>query len=104
MEITILSGDEFAERVFKILDLYDSKEIDRMQLLLKFMEMYATVINKAMGGMYDKKQVAEMLNSCLRRHTWMKDGVSYVGNGTYTLKQAQEMLESDLKEIYAKAP
>lgn len=27
----------------------------------------------------------------LLRHTWMKDGVTYVGNGTYTLSQAIKM-------------
>lgn len=27
----------------------------------------------------------------LLRHTWMKDGVTYVGNGTYTLTEAIEM-------------
>lgn len=95
-----LQGDEFAERVFKILDLYDAKEVDRIQLLIKFMEMFSVTINKAMGGMYDSKQVKTMLDSCLRRHTWMKDGTSYVGNGTYTLTQAQAMLEEDFKHIY----
>ena len=24
----------------------------------------------------------------LSRHTWMRDGISYVGNGTYTLSEA----------------
>jgi hypothetical protein len=32
----------------------------------------------------------------LLRHTWMRDGVTYVGNGTYTLAQAREMVEADL--------
>jgi len=27
----------------------------------------------------------------LRRHSWMKDGVTYVGNGTYTMKEALGM-------------
>ena len=27
----------------------------------------------------------------LLRHTWMKDGTTYVGNGTYTLKEAKKM-------------
>ena len=98
----MLWGDVFAERVFKILDLYEANEIDRIQLLCKFVEMYAPVLNKAIGPVYDKKTVKAMLESCLRRHTWMKDGVTYVGNGTYTLAQAQKMLEADYKDyLYA---
>lgn len=31
----------------------------------------------------------------LKRHTWMKDGVTYVGNGTYTLKEAVKSAEQD---------
>lgn len=31
----------------------------------------------------------------LKRHTWMKDGITYVGNGTYTLREAIEMAERD---------
>jgi len=31
----------------------------------------------------------------LRRHTWMKDGITYVGNGTYTLTEAIELAERD---------
>lgn len=31
----------------------------------------------------------------LRRHTWMKDGTTYVGNGTYTLKEAIESAKKD---------
>lgn len=34
----------------------------------------------------------------LRRHTWMKDGVTYVGNGTYTLSDAIDMLVKDYPE------
>lgn len=32
----------------------------------------------------------------LDRHTWMRDGVTYVGNGTYTLRQAIQMAAKDL--------
>ena len=46
----------------------------------------------------DKKRVALVVNDFfregflmgLKRHTFMKDGVTYVGNGTYTLKEALE--------------
>jgi len=31
----------------------------------------------------------------LKRHTWMKDGVIYVGNGTYTLQEAIEFGKKD---------
>lgn len=31
----------------------------------------------------------------LKRHTWMKDGVTYVGNGFYTLKEAIKLAERD---------
>jgi hypothetical protein len=31
----------------------------------------------------------------LLRHTWMKDGTTYVGNATYTLKEAIEMAIKD---------
>jgi len=31
----------------------------------------------------------------LKRHTWMKDGTTYVGNGTYTLKEAIELLKRE---------
>lgn len=31
----------------------------------------------------------------LLRHTWMRDGVTYVGNATYTLKEAIEMAIKD---------
>ena len=49
-------------------------------------------------GDTDKKRVALAVNDFfrdgflqgLKRHTFMKDGVTYVGNGTYTLKEALE--------------
>jgi len=31
----------------------------------------------------------------LIRHTWQKDGVTYVGNATYTLKEAVEMAKKN---------
>lgn len=31
----------------------------------------------------------------LLRHTWMRDGITYVGNATYTLKEAIEMAIKD---------
>ncbi len=34
----------------------------------------------------------------LRRHTWMKDGVSYVGNGMYTLEHAEKLIDMDIKK------
>lgn len=47
-----------------------------------------------------KNIIKEHLESVLRRHTWMMDGTTYVGNGTYTLAKAQEMMERDYPEIY----
>lgn len=31
----------------------------------------------------------------LKRHTWMKDGITYVGNGTYTLQEAVKRARKD---------
>jgi len=31
----------------------------------------------------------------LIRHTWQRDGVTYVGNGTYTLSQAVKMASDE---------
>lgn len=50
--------------------------------------------------MYNKTQVQIIMEAILRRHTWMKDGTTYVGNGTYTLAQAQDMMVKDYPEIY----
>lgn len=33
----------------------------------------------------------------IKRHTWMKNGITYVGNGTYTLKEAIELAKRDKK-------
>lgn len=38
--------------------------------------------------------VAGLLDG-LGRHTWMRDGITYVGNGTYTLEQARDFLVQD---------
>lgn len=50
----------------------------------------------------ENEKSKELMNDVLRRHTWMKDGTTYVGSGTYTLKQAQEMMERDYPEIYGR--
>ena len=31
----------------------------------------------------------------LKRHTWMENGITYVGNGTYTLREAIEFAKKD---------
>lgn len=95
-------GTEFSDKFLKVLTMYDKQEIDSMQVLVKFTEMYTKILFKALGPTYDKKTVKAMMESCLRRHTWMKDGVTYVGNGTYTLAQAQKMLEADYKDYLYK--
>lgn len=38
----------------------------------------------------------QAMREALTRHSWMRDGVSYVGNGTFTLKQAEKLLDEDL--------
>jgi predicted CopG family antitoxin len=35
-----------------------------------------------------KEVKKEGLLEGIERHTWMKDGITYVGNGTYTLEEA----------------
>jgi len=37
---------------------------------------------------YQRKAFSKGVKIGLMRHVWMKDGVTYVGNGTYTLAQA----------------
>lgn len=46
------------------------------------------------------EEVQDFMGQALRRHTWMKDGVTYVGNGTFTFKQAQVMMEKDYQHIF----
>ena len=31
----------------------------------------------------------------MKRHTWMRDGITYVGSGTYTIKDAIRMAKKD---------
>jgi hypothetical protein len=31
----------------------------------------------------------------LTRHTWMKNGITYVGNGTFTLQEAKNMARKE---------
>lgn len=55
---------------------------------------------------YEEEQTARLIkvmNDVLRRHTWMKDGETYVGNGTYTLKEAQKMMEQDYPSLFVPA-
>ena len=35
----------------------------------------------------------------MKRHTWMKDGITYVGNGTYTLKEGIEKLKAEYTDL-----
>lgn len=46
------------------------------------------------------EEVQELMGQALRRHTWMKDGVTYVGNGTFNFKQAHAMMEKDYPHIF----
>ena len=48
---------------------------------------------------FNEKLFAEGLLIGLKRHTWMKDGITYVGNGTYTLKEAIKMLKNDYPNL-----
>lgn len=60
----------------------------------KLAEVTAEVIEKKVGEAYDlgiKRGVAKGM----RMHTWMKDGITYVGNGTYTLKDALRLAKKD---------
>lgn len=45
----------------------------------------------------EQMQVAreEGFNEGIRRHTWMKDGVTYLGNGTYTLAEGLDMAKKE---------
>lgn len=37
----------------------------------------------------------EGMKDGVRRHAWMKDGVSYVGSGFYTLKEALQKIDDE---------
>lgn len=49
---------------------------------------------------YTKEDVQKIMYEVLERHAWMKDGVSYVGSGIYTLKKAKELMEADYYPIF----
>jgi hypothetical protein len=56
------------------------------------------IVSKICGEIVAKESDKAYFNGFyfgLTRHTWMKDGITYVGNGTYTLKQAIEMAKKD---------
>lgn len=51
-----------------------------------------------MTSIYDKEFVTGLVIG-IKRHTWMRDGVTYVGNGTYTLEDAIKLLKIDYKDL-----
>lgn len=52
------------------------------------------LINKKIGEAYDLGVKRGVMKG-MRRHTWMRDGIVYVGSGTYTLKDAIRMAKKD---------
>lgn len=79
------SGNEEYEDTIGYYDYFDGEEA-----ITELVGLIEQEIENARG---------EGLREGLRRHTWMRDGVTYVGNGTYTLKEAEAMLEKDLLKL-----
>jgi len=53
---------------------------------------------------YYERGYYEGLMTGVKRHIWMRDGVTYVGNGTFTLKQATQMIDEDIQKGEIKLP
>lgn len=47
----------------------------------------------------EQEAYAHGLYDGIKKHSWMKDGVTYVGNGTYTLKEAVEMMKKEHPDL-----
>ena len=60
----------------------------------KLSEAVADGIKEKVSGAYDLGIKRGVANG-MRRHTWMKDGITYVGSGTYTLKDAHRIAKKD---------
>jgi len=65
-----------------------------MNELEKYQEKMMEVITREIGNAYDLgKKRGVMIG--MKRHTWMRDGITYVGSGTYTIKDAIRMAKKD---------
>ena len=51
---------------------------------------------------FTNEEVRKIMEEVLRRHTWMKDGTTYVGNGTFKIREAVVMLERDYPQVFGK--
>jgi|GEM_PF-5109377 len=65
-----------------------------MNELEKYQEKMMKMITKEIGNAYDLGQKRGVMIG-MRRHIWTKDGVVYVGSGTYTIKDAIRMAKKD---------
>lgn len=70
---------------------YTNKE--RIKQLEKAWGLKPPVVGEIEAMIKDTRKEAFLEG--LRRHTWMENGITYVGNGIYTLSEAIEMAERD---------
>ncbi len=67
------------------------KDMDMKEDIVdQFSEKMATIVQEESDKGFRKGFLVG-----LNRHTWMKDGVSYVGSGFYTLEEALKMARDE---------